>query len=104
MEFTIGRTNDEFSKLQLKVFADSKPRLDQTLSSLMMLGCYPVDEADCLLVAADMDGAHRRPLLQHQPSGLSSDKIRIGFPVENQRMDAVICVSMGKLHASNCET
>lgn len=96
MEFTIGRTNDEFSKLQLKVYADTKGKLDQTLSSLMMLGCYPVEEADCLLVAADMDGCappnfysstNQRTVVRHKQTWI---------PVDNQRMDAVIRLTDGQ--------
>ncbi len=95
MEFTIGRTNDEFSKLQLKVFADSKQKLDQTLYSLMMLGCYPVDEADCQIIKADMDGCapkefysstNQRTVVRHKQNWI---------PVENQRMDAVIRLTDG---------
>jgi len=96
MEFTIGRTNEEFSKLQLKVYADSQNKLDQTLSSLMMLGCYPVEEEDCLLTKADMDGCappdfysstNQKTLVRHKHDWI---------PVDNQRMDAVIQVNDGK--------
>ena len=54
--FSIGRTNDEFSHLRLKVTAAEHGLLQRLLQELMPLGCHPVGERDALLRVADKDG------------------------------------------------
>jgi lysine-ketoglutarate reductase/saccharopine dehydrogenase-like protein (TIGR00300 family) len=92
LEFNIGRTNDEMSKLKLKVLAENKDLLDQTLGDLMLLGCYPIEEANVILKAADMDGClpedfysttNHKTIVRHQGKWLE---------VDNQRMDAAVCI------------
>jgi hypothetical protein len=56
MDFQIGRTNDDFSRLTLKVSAPSEPSLQRLVEDLMPFGCTPVEEHDALVRVADRDG------------------------------------------------
>src|SRR3954465_888267 len=51
--FDIGRTNDDFSRLTLKVSAPDQPALTARLEALLPRGCPPAAEHDALLRAAD---------------------------------------------------
>ncbi|HJN45234.1 MAG TPA: TIGR00300 family protein [Vicinamibacterales bacterium] len=97
LEFTIGRTNDEFSHLQLCVTAASREGLRELLEELMPLGCHPRPEREARLEEAG-DGfvpddfystTNHRTQIHHD--GRWTD-------VEQQRMDAVVVVDQG--HAS----
>ena len=54
-QFRIGRTNSEPSYLRLKVETADAPSLDRLLSSLLELGCTPVDSADAVLREVERD-------------------------------------------------
>lgn len=93
VEFRIGKTNEEVSRLKLKVSADTAERLEQILGDLMLLGCYRVEEKDAILKPAVADRCvpedfysttNQRTEIRHHGRWLS---------VEDQRMDAVICVT-----------
>ena len=90
--FTIGRTNEDTSRLRLKVTADSKTALQHLLEDLVPLGCHPLPERDALLRPALSDGCvasdfysttNQRTRIRHQEHWID---------VEAQRMDAVIVV------------
>lgn len=92
IEFHIGRTNDEVSRLKLKVTADTRERLEQTLGDLMALGCYGIEEKDAVCRRSEADRCvsedfysttNMRTEVRHQGRWLTA---------ENQRMDAVICL------------
>jgi lysine-ketoglutarate reductase/saccharopine dehydrogenase-like protein (TIGR00300 family) len=96
VEFSIGKTNDEVSHLKLRVIADSKQRLEQTLGDLMVHGCYPVEERDAVLREAEKDcvvaddfysTTNSRTQLRHQGRWLD---------VRDQRMDAVVVLKDGE--------
>ena len=98
LDFHIGRTNDEVSQLKLKVVADSRERLEQTLGDLMLLGCYRIEEKDAILRTAEKDRCvpddfysttNQRTEIRYRGQWLA---------VENQRMDAVICLSQGRAY------
>ena len=55
--FEIGRTNDDFSQLKLKVSATTDASLRRLLEELIPLGCHAVEERDALLRVADRDGS-----------------------------------------------
>src|SRR5215831_13216926 len=55
--FDIGRTNDEFSRLSLKVSAPDEPALAALLEALIPFGCHPASEQDAVVREADRDGA-----------------------------------------------
>jgi lysine-ketoglutarate reductase/saccharopine dehydrogenase-like protein (TIGR00300 family) len=92
--FEIGRTNQDFSRLRLKVSAPSVPTLQRLLEELMTLGCRAVkeDEQDALVRPSDRDGT--APDDFYSTTNMRTD-VRIGgawVPVARQRMDGVIVV------------
>src|SRR4051794_32415660 len=56
LSFHIGRTNEDFSQLKLKVTAPDAGALERLVQELMPLGCHPVRERDADLRVADKDG------------------------------------------------
>ena len=92
LHFEIGRTNDEFSRLRLKVSSPAAESLQRTLEELMPLGCRAVEDQDALLKTADRDGSV--PDDFYSTTNLRTE-VRIGGrwqPVARQRMDGVIVV------------
>jgi lysine-ketoglutarate reductase/saccharopine dehydrogenase-like protein (TIGR00300 family) len=96
LDFTIGRTNDDFSRLRLKVTARTAASLDSLLEELVGLGCHPAAERDAVLRPADMDGCapedfysstNHRTLVRHGDRWLE---------VARQRMDAAIVIENGQ--------
>jgi lysine-ketoglutarate reductase/saccharopine dehydrogenase-like protein (TIGR00300 family) len=95
LHFEIGRTNDDFSTLRLKVSAPTAPSLQRLLEELIPLGCRAVADEDALLRAADRDGS--APDDFYSTTNMRTE-VRIGgrwTPVARQRMDAVIVVEDG---------
>jgi arginine dihydrolase len=93
--FEIGRTNDDFSRLRLKVSAPSGEALQRLLEELMPLGCRAVEEQDALVRLADRDGAVPDDFY---PTTNMRTEVRIAGewrPVARQRMDAVIAIENG---------
>lgn len=96
LEFSIGRTNDDFSRISLKVSAASEGALQRLVEDLMQLGCNPVQEKDALVRAADRSGAV--PDDFYSTTNMRTH-VRIGghwLEVERQRMDAVIVIEGGR--------
>jgi lysine-ketoglutarate reductase/saccharopine dehydrogenase-like protein (TIGR00300 family) len=94
--FTIGRTNDEFSRISLKVSAPTAAALRRLVEDLMQLGCSPVQEQDALVRAAERDGSV--PDDFYSTTNLRTH-VRVSgewIDVERQRMDAVIVMSEGR--------
>jgi lysine-ketoglutarate reductase/saccharopine dehydrogenase-like protein (TIGR00300 family) len=97
-QFRIGKTNAEPSYLRLKVetHAEDMPKL---LSTLLGLGCTPVDTGDAQLERVERDRCapedfysttNHRTLVRHDGAWME---------VQNQRMDAMIVLSG---HHANC--
>src|SRR6185312_15122532 len=53
--FDIGRTNDDVSKIQMRLTADSRAALDELLQQLTHFGCHTVFERDAVLKPAEKD-------------------------------------------------
>ena len=90
--FAIGKTNDDFSRLTLKVSAPDQPALTALLEALMPLGCHAAAEQDARLRAADRDGCAPEDFYS---TTNQRTHVRIEgrwIPVERQRMDAAIVV------------
>ena len=49
LHFEIGRTNDDFSQLRLKVSSESEAGLKRLVEELIPLGCHAAEEHDALL-------------------------------------------------------
>ncbi|HEX4947739.1 MAG TPA: TIGR00300 family protein [Blastocatellia bacterium] len=93
LEFHLGRTNDEISRLKMRVNANSQEVLERTLEELVELGCYETKIANVTLRPAEADRVvpddfysttNHRTFVRHQDQWLE---------VGNQRMDAVIVLS-----------
>ena len=54
--FQLGRTNDEYSRLTLKVEAPSAPALEDLLEELLPFGCHAVDVQDATVRVTEKDG------------------------------------------------
>ena len=94
LEFTIGRTNEEFSYLRLKVTSETPEGLRDLLEELMPLGCHARPQREARLEEAD-DGfvpddfystTNHRTEIHHGGRWVE---------VEQQRMDALIVVREG---------
>jgi lysine-ketoglutarate reductase/saccharopine dehydrogenase-like protein (TIGR00300 family) len=95
-EFRIGRTNEEPSRLRLRVEAPSRAAMEQMLHQLMDLGCSPVDTGAAVLREVEKD---RSAPEDFYSTTNHRTLVRIGqewAPVENQRMDALIVVKDGR--------
>lgn len=96
LEFRLGRNNDEFSHLKLKVTADSSQALRHLLEELMPLGCHSTPDCDASLTPAEANGVVTDEFYSttnHQT------EVRYGgtwLKVQHQRMDAVIAIEAGR--------
>jgi lysine-ketoglutarate reductase/saccharopine dehydrogenase-like protein (TIGR00300 family) len=90
--FDIGRTNDDPSRIQMRITAPDRSVLDDLLQQITTFGAHPVRERDVLLRPAEKDRCvpddfysttnHRTHVRLHGQ----------WVEVESQRMDAVIVV------------
>jgi lysine-ketoglutarate reductase/saccharopine dehydrogenase-like protein (TIGR00300 family) len=95
LDFTIGRTNDEFSHLQLRVTTGSREGLRELLEELMPLGCHQRPEREVRLEAAGngfvpddfYSTTNHRTQVRHGGRWID---------VEQQRMDAAVVVTEGR--------
>jgi lysine-ketoglutarate reductase/saccharopine dehydrogenase-like protein (TIGR00300 family) len=92
LHFEIGRTNQDFSQLTLKVSTSTAPGLATLLETLIPLGCHVAEEHDALIRIADRDGCVPDDFYS---TTNQRTQVRIGgrwVDVARQRMDAVIAV------------
>jgi lysine-ketoglutarate reductase/saccharopine dehydrogenase-like protein (TIGR00300 family) len=94
--FQLGRTNEEFSHLRLRVIAPSEEVLRKTLEELVELGCAEASLTDAQLKPAEADRVvpddfysttNHRTFVRVKGAWLE---------VANQRMDGVIVVADGR--------
>jgi lysine-ketoglutarate reductase/saccharopine dehydrogenase-like protein (TIGR00300 family) len=90
--FELGRTNEDISRITLKVSAADAASLAQLVEDLIPFGCHAVGEQDALIRAADRDGCapedfysttNQRTLVRVDGRWIEGDR---------QRMDAVIVI------------
>jgi lysine-ketoglutarate reductase/saccharopine dehydrogenase-like protein (TIGR00300 family) len=96
LNFSIGRTNEDFSRISLKVSAPTAPGLQRLVEDLMQLGCNPVQENDAIVRPSDRDGAV--PDDFYSTTNMRTH-VRVHgrwIEVERQRMDAVIAIDDGR--------
>ena len=96
VQFTLGKTNEDFSHLELRISAKSQQVLARTLVELMELGCLQTDVADAMLRPAESDRVvpddfysttNHRTFIRSNGNWLEAS---------HQRMDAVIVVQDGR--------
>jgi len=95
LEFTIGRTNNDFSRLRMRVAAPHRAAMQDLLEELLTFGCRTSVEKDAALQPAPIDGcapddfystSNHRTWVRHRGEWLE---------VERQRMDAAIVIENG---------
>ena len=95
LEFNIGRTNEEFSRLRLKVTASHQRALRYLLEDLMRLGCHPQPKRDAELKEAEIDGVAPDDFYSTTNQRTYVKNKSTWVEVEKQRMDAVVVVDKG---------
>jgi len=96
LKFTIGRTNEDASKIAMRVTAKNEGALQALLEELNALGCRLAQDGNVVVRTAEQDRAvpddfysttNHRTRVRHNGRWLD---------VEKQRMDAVIVIDGGK--------
>lgn len=96
LEFAIGRTNDDFSRLQMRIAAPSRSAMQDMLEELLTFGCQTSAQKDAVLQPAPIDGcapddfystSNHHTWVRHAGQWLE---------VERQRMDAAIVIEHGR--------
>jgi lysine-ketoglutarate reductase/saccharopine dehydrogenase-like protein (TIGR00300 family) len=93
LTFDIGRTNDEPSRIQMRITAADRASLDDLLQQITTFGAHPVRERDVLVRPAEKD---RCVPDDFYSTTNHRTHVRLGgkwVEVESQRMDAVIVVN-----------
>jgi arginine dihydrolase len=96
LKFTIGRTNEEPSKISMRVTAQSEQDLQGLLEELSTLGCRLSQEHNVLVRLAEQD---RSVPDDFYSTTNHRTRVRHGgrwIDVERQRMDAVIVIEGGR--------
>lgn len=96
LHFDIGRTNDDPSRIEMRITAPNAKTLEELLQTLTTFGCRAVRERDALVKPAEKD---RCVPDDFYSTTNHRTHVRIGgrwVEVEQQRMDAVIVVSDGR--------
>ncbi len=96
--FEIGRTNEDFSHLTIKVSAPGEAQLQELVEELIPLGCHPLRTHDAVVRPAPKDRCappdfysttNYRTHVRVTPAAGGKSR---WIEVENQRMDAVIVI------------
>jgi lysine-ketoglutarate reductase/saccharopine dehydrogenase-like protein (TIGR00300 family) len=96
VDFTIGRTNDDFSRLQMRVSAPSAAVMQGLLEELLEFGCQTAADLDAELQPAPTDGcapddfystSNHHTWIRHRGAWVE---------VERQRMDAAVVIENGR--------
>jgi arginine dihydrolase len=93
LAFQIGRTNDEFSRLTLKVSAADEASLAALVEALIPFGCSTAAEQDAAVRETDRDGTAPEDFYS---TTNQRTQVRIDgrwIDVQRQRMDAAIVVT-----------
>jgi lysine-ketoglutarate reductase/saccharopine dehydrogenase-like protein (TIGR00300 family) len=96
VKFDIGRTNDDPSRIEMRITAPDGHQLDELLQALTTWGCHPVRERDALIRPAEKD---RCVPDDFYSTTNHRTHVRVGgrwCEVDKQRMDAVIVVANGR--------
>ena len=95
-EFTVGRTNEDFSRLVIDVSAPDAVRLEAIVGELHRLGCFLAGATDATLKPAGQDGT---VAVDFYSTTNATTKVRLEgewITADRQRMDSVIVVAGGR--------
>ena len=90
LTFNIGRTNDDPSRIEMRINAADTPVLEELLQQLTTFGCRPMQERDATVKPAEKD---RCVPDDFYSTTNHRTQVRLGgrwIEVEQQRMDAVV--------------
>jgi lysine-ketoglutarate reductase/saccharopine dehydrogenase-like protein (TIGR00300 family) len=96
VRFNIGRTNDDVSRIQMRLTAPDEPILADLLQQLTPFGAHPVRERDALLKPAEKD---RCVADDFYSTTNNRTHVRLDgrwAEVERQRMDGIIVIDGGR--------
>jgi lysine-ketoglutarate reductase/saccharopine dehydrogenase-like protein (TIGR00300 family) len=96
LHFDIGRTNDDASRIEMRISMPDQAALEDVLQQLTGFGCHPVGDHDALVKPAEKD---RCVPDDFYSTTNHRTHVRIGgrwVDVDKQRMDAVIVVHDGR--------
>ena len=96
LTFNIGRTNDDPSRIEMRISAPDTQVLDELLQQLTTFGCHPKRERDATVKPAEQD---RCVPDDFYSTTNHRTQVRLGgrwVEVEQQRMDAVIVAAGGQ--------
>ncbi len=94
--FEIGRTNNDFSHLTIKVSAADRPTLTQLIEQLVPLGCHLATELDARITDADQDGCAPEDFYSTTNQRTSVRHGGRWLDVDRQRMDGVVVIEGGR--------
>jgi lysine-ketoglutarate reductase/saccharopine dehydrogenase-like protein (TIGR00300 family) len=96
VKFEIGRTNEQFSHLVMKVHAPEAGVMEELLEELLALGCHRTEQTDAVLRPCDLDGC--APEDFYSTTNHTTEVRHDGrwMKVGSQRMDAAIVVRNGE--------
>ena len=92
LQFDIGRTNDDPSRIQMRITVSDRPALDDLLQQITTFGAHPIRERD-----ADVRPAEKDRCVPDDFYSTTNHRTQVRLnsqwvDVEQQRMDAVIVV------------
>ncbi len=96
LKFSIGRSNEEPSRISMRISAPSEQLLGQVLEELVALGCRLADQHDATLKESDRDGCVADDFYSTTNHKTMVRYRRQWVDVDQQRMDAVIVIEGGK--------
>ena len=93
VDFDIGRTNDDVSRIEMRLTASTRETLDDLLQQLTLYGCHPVQQQD-----AEFKPAEKDQCVPDDFYSTTNHKTHIRrngqwVEVKKQRMDAVIVLN-----------
>ena len=90
--FDIGRTNDDVSRIHMRITAADEATLDELLQQLTTFGCHPVEERNVVVKPAEKDRCVPDDFYSTTNHRTHVRLQGRWIEVERQRMDAVIIV------------
>jgi lysine-ketoglutarate reductase/saccharopine dehydrogenase-like protein (TIGR00300 family) len=93
LTFDIGRTNDDPSRIQMRITAPDRSSLDDLLQQITTFGAHPVRERDVLVKPAEKDRCVPDDFYSTTNHRTHVRLAGQWIDVESQRMDAVIVVT-----------